>query len=302
MSDVVISGQRGRAPGPGVIRCEESRYQEFAGVWNSAKAVKDAEGKTLKNKSTVILEKLRELKIANEHTDEAQVRAFASKVRNYVGENPKCGFELHINEVKHLNRKQILVAWMRSKSPSEAFQKCIDLGVFGAVTDENRQLKLQSFRACIAQLKKSIPSLKKMGKSRASKINDEKFIEIWNSSDSVSEVKDKLVAAGLIGDDYKLSALKGKANTLRNGKEAKDDKPAVAGIEMKKLQSREDIADLQKLAQRLAAGEDIGDDDIADDDDDDDEENGETAEDDEDAEPDESDEADDDLGDLAADK
>ena len=84
-----------------------------------------------------------------------------------------------------------------------------------------------------------------MGRERASSISNEKFIEAWNSSNSVAEVKDKLVEAGEVKEDCKLSTLKSKFKTLNEKHNAG----------LKKLKSGAGINELAKYAASLLEDE-----------------------------------------------
>lgn len=287
MSDKTVvaktEGKRGRAPGPGVISCDESKYPIFAKIWNETKATEN------EKRMDLILHALRNAGIANKDTDPNQVRAFATKVRN-------AGVELNIATIVRLDRFKIVAAWQKNSSPSIAFQVCLDKGVFGAEEGDTakekaewRKMKLQSFRAVIAQLREAGVALKEMGKTRAKKIDSEKFAKIWNSCDSVADVKEQCVEAKLCSKETTLQQLKSKANTMRKGTEK------VPAVEMKNLSSREDIHNLKKLAEMLAAG---GEEDESNDNDAEEEEDAEEEDDDDDDEDREV-ESDDDLGDLA---
>lgn len=273
----------GRKAGPGAIQCGADRYAEFAKIWNSAnessetltitKSKTDEKGKVtqttsqVKGRMVTIIKALRAAGIADSNTDQSQVRAFATKVRN-------AGIDLTQYAVR-LDRKIAVRAWMTSNSPSEAFTKAVKMGLFGKEVEfedeADRKNKLQSFRACIAQMKKQKVPLKEMGRQRASKIKDSVFIEAWNSSETVAEVKDKLVAQGVIKEDFKLSSLRSKYKTL-----------VKAGVELKEIKkSGSQINDLAKLARMLAENPDA---EFADEDDDDDDDEEVDDDDDEDAE------------------
>jgi len=244
----------GRKAGAGAIQCDSSRYAEFAKIWNASQEtdeklviVKNGKKTEVGGRIVTILKALRTAKIADENTDASQVRA-----------------------------------WQTSNSPSEAFEKAVAAGLFDTkeFKDEaERKAKLQSFRACVSQMQKQKIPLKAMGRKRASSIPNEVFIKIWNESNNIAEVKDKLVEAGVIKEDFKISSLKSKYKTLKD-----------SGVELKKLKSGEGINDLMKLAALLAENPDAElpdedeDEDDVDDDDDVDEDDVDEDDDDEDAE------------------
>lgn len=294
--------QRGKPAGPGAIKCEVERYGEFQKIWNETVddgkkidvVVKNKDGSTkieqVGGMTVCILIALRTAGIANEHTDTAQVRAFSSKVKD-------AGFELR-QFSQRLDRKKIVINWMQSKTPGEAFQKCIDQGVFGeeeGADDEEkakwRKDKLQSHRAVVVQLRESGVALKKMGRTRTGKIDAQKFAKIWNDCDSIAEVKDALIKAGLCDESVKLSAIRAKAGTLRKGTHEKNEDGTdkvewkVAPIEMKKLRANEGLDELKKLAAMLADGADVSALEEKEEDDEEEEEETEEEDDDEDAEP-----------------
>ena len=254
----------GRKAGEGAIVCGSEKYGEFAKIWNSSQesseqltiTKKNSAGETVKVEASGrivgIIKALRAAKIADDKTDPSQVRAFATKVRD-------SGHNLTVFAVR-LDRKIVVRAWQTSNSPSEAFEKAVQAGLFGSkefASEDERKAKLASFRACVQQLKKSGVGLKEMGRKRADRIKDADFIKAWNSSETVAEVKDKLVEEGIIKEDFKLSSLKSKYKTLLK-----------TGVELKKLKSGEQINDLRKLAALLAENPDA---DIPDDEDEDDE-------------------------------
>ena len=66
------------------------------------------------------------------------------------------------------------------------------------------------------------------------------YAEVWNSSDGVAEVKDKLLAKALIRPRTTLDALKREAAILRE-----------SGVPMSKLRKNEELNELKKLALKL---------------------------------------------------
>lgn len=241
----------GRQAGPGAITAGKDKYPEFQKIWNSAAEtesdVKVKIGdKEIGGAMALILTNLRKAKIANENTDPSQVRAFATKVRD-------SGLELH-QFVVRLDKFKCIRAWNTSNSPEEAFEKAVKLGVFENFTVEQiedcdeKELKSKkaSFRAVIKGLEKKKVPLKKLGRGRSAKIDDEKFIAAWKASESVAEVKEKLLAQKAIEADCKLATLKSKFNTLRK-----------AGEDLKKLASGEGLSELMKFAQSVLEDENI---------------------------------------------
>jgi hypothetical protein len=251
MKDEKEVAKVGRTAGPGAIVCGPEKYAEFAKIWNGAQETDEkltitAKGGAKKGVSTVIggvivdiLTKLRAAGIADEFTDPSQVRAFASKVRD-------SGVNLKVFTAR-LDRFKVVRAWQTSKTPSEAFEKAITAGLFDEkVTPDNRKAKFASFKACVNQLRKQNVPLKKLGRSRAAKIDNKMFIEAWQNSTTIAEVKEKLVKAVLCTEDTKLSTLKSKYNTLVAG-----------GEKLKKLKAGSGLNELMKFAASLAEGEDL---------------------------------------------
>lgn len=238
----------GRQAGPGAIQCGKEKHKEFAQIWNGA-ANFDGDlkikigDKEIGGAMAKILTDLRAAKIANEHTDASQVRSFATKVRD-------AGHELHQFTVR-LDKRKVIAAWQTSSDVDSAFKKAVEKGVFDGLTLENlekldeKELKAKraSFRACVNQMIKNKVPLKQMGRTRAAKIDDAKFIAAWMSSSTVAEVKEKLVAEKVCGEKTQISTLKSKYNTLKK-----------AGHDLKKLQSGEELADLMKYAAQFAEG------------------------------------------------
>ena len=249
--NTVVAAKVGRAAGPGAIVCGPEKYSEFANIWNNAQETDEkmtitAKGGAKKGEKTEIggvivdiLTKLRKAKIADEFTDPSQVRAFASKVRD-------SGLDLK-QFTARLDRFKVVRAWQTSKTPQEAFEKAVTAKLFDEqVTEENKLAKFASFRACVNQLRKQNVPLKKLGRSRAAKIDNKLFIEAWQSSASIAEVKEKLVELKLCDEDTKISTLKSKYNTLVAG-----------GEKLKKLKAGSGLNELMKFAMSLAEGEDV---------------------------------------------
>lgn len=63
-------------------------------------------------------------------------------------------------------QKLIYDIWRNSQTVSQAFQECIDSGIYGEVTEKNRKQKLQLFRSSVVRLMTKNPEMKKMGRRR----------------------------------------------------------------------------------------------------------------------------------------
>lgn len=217
-----VAGARGRAAGPGAVSLDDKQKPMFVEIFNKVSA---AEKEQLKGKkrSDVLLQLLRTKGLIQEETKIEQVRAYAAKLR-------KEGLDIKMKERHAVDLRMVMAAWQTSASPKEAFEKCLKKKVFVLEGDtaedlaESRKDQLLRFRAAVVAIQKMIPTLKKMGTERMSKIDNDLFVKVWNESKSVSEVYKKLLKMNSISAETKKSSLKSKANSLNSAaaKEGKD--------------------------------------------------------------------------------
>ena len=263
----VVQSSRGVKPGEGAIRIAEKDFAKFAQIWNDTQA----EGQ--QTRSDARLAAMQKAGFANSHTNSAQVRQFASKLRDK-------GVQIEWKEAARFEPKLLIPAWQRSKSPVDAFDLYRKLtNDESELTPDDRKMRIQAFRVAAAGLKKKGVGLKDIGNQRMSAISDEIFVRVWEDEEntSVGEVLAALVKLGVCKEDCKLSALQHKAKVIRAGTEGTEKRAAIPGIELRVLSTRDSIEELNRLAQSYLDGNvelpegvaaDADDDDDDDDDDD----------------------------------